>query len=411
MRMTALFALAVTLLAISGCAQLTTYNKTIDVEDRSVAIDAKQRVVYSKFRVSTDEKGVPRTASTIFGTTRNVGSRVICAEPSPDALAALAASNALSVNHPTGISGTASSGLAETAAAIGLRTQSIQLLRDSSYRICEAYANNAIDGQDLAALTRRAQSAMMGLIAIEQLTGPVVAQQVALSTAMGANTGRVSAVDLSAAKDGLVHRKDELDDAEKARTESHAANVQNLEKVQRLQADRAKAVKDDDQGQIAELDAQLKTAQELQAQSAKDLDEKESAAKIAKERLSSAESIVARLGDGVTGASAFTSTDFVAISKNNVTTTENLVSGVSNIVNQINASFFRDGCFSLLTDMVKNGDRYLKSLSPSFEATLHACDRFFQEDKDFFKAANQSGCPSDKCAAQAEVRQRTERDH
>ena len=57
--------------------------------------------------------------------------------------------------------------------AIGLRTQSIQLLRDAMYRICEAYWNDALDSESLIAMHRRFQNLMTGLLAIEQLTGAV----------------------------------------------------------------------------------------------------------------------------------------------------------------------------------------------------------------------------------------------
>jgi hypothetical protein len=113
--------------------------------------------------------------------------RVICTMPSPDALAAAAASGGISVDNGQGVSGGAVAALGESAASIGLRTQSIQLLRDAMFRMCEAHANGAIDDFELGIMMRRFQSSMVAILAIEQLTGAVVAPPVAVS-AVGEGT-------------------------------------------------------------------------------------------------------------------------------------------------------------------------------------------------------------------------------
>ena len=65
-----------------------------------------------------------------------------CAEPSPDAFAAYAASLGLGISAPTQGAASAAQALQSSAGSIGLRTQSITLMRDALYRMCEA-ANNA----------------------------------------------------------------------------------------------------------------------------------------------------------------------------------------------------------------------------------------------------------------------------
>ena len=163
--------------ALSGCANMLTVgrttllpsgtNKTVDSEGKSnldtssggiaVHLDAQQRAII------------------------HTGARY-CAEPSPDALAAYAASLGLGASVPGTGSGSASNALSSAAANIGLRTQSIQLMRDSLYRLCEASNNGRINESDMAMLLRRSQDLTAVVVAVEQLTGAVVAQQAAVTT-------------------------------------------------------------------------------------------------------------------------------------------------------------------------------------------------------------------------------------
>jgi len=105
---------------------------------------------------------------------------VTCAEPSPDALSAIAASQGLSVATPGGVNVGQSLSIAEAAGAIGLRTQSIQLMRDHMYRVCEAYSAGAFPSLTMALLHRRFQTTMVGILAIEQLTSVTRAPSIVL---------------------------------------------------------------------------------------------------------------------------------------------------------------------------------------------------------------------------------------
>ena len=76
-----------------------------------------------------------------------------CAEPSPDALQAYAASLGLSGTDPAKGAASLSGAQQSIAGGIGLRTQSITILRDALYRMCEAYNNGVLGdshGGDIA---------------------------------------------------------------------------------------------------------------------------------------------------------------------------------------------------------------------------------------------------------------------
>ena len=57
------------------------------------------------------------------------------------------------------------------------------------YRLCEGYASGALDDIGFARLQRRYQAIMLGLLAIEQLTGATVAKQAVLTGSSGAKLG------------------------------------------------------------------------------------------------------------------------------------------------------------------------------------------------------------------------------
>jgi hypothetical protein len=175
-------AIFVLLLAVllPGCASWTGYNKQRDFIDNQpsvVFIDAKQRAI-----ISNQASG---------SATQQQMLRRFCAEPSPDALSAFAASAGLNLSVPTKGDLGYSQAFSEGAASIGLRTQSIQLLRDVMFTNCEAFINGGITGFGLETMQRRFQSTMVAVLAIEQLTGAVKANQVALGGQAAANNAEV----------------------------------------------------------------------------------------------------------------------------------------------------------------------------------------------------------------------------
>ena len=181
-------------LLMTACANLTSIERRtkFGTGGKAIHLDAKQRVVLTK-----------------AVKLRSGGELLIaCAEPSPDALSALSASAAGAFRTPT--TGTASfaAALSEAAGSIGLRTQSIQLMRDALYRVCEAYYGRALNQAMLMQLHERYQDILVAILAIEQLTGAVVANQVILSGNTAANAS-VQLLDLQRKLDEMIARERE----------------------------------------------------------------------------------------------------------------------------------------------------------------------------------------------------------
>jgi hypothetical protein len=157
-------AAAVALLALGACVGEGHITEPFDLsKNQSLAVDAQQRVITNVALPAGQERA-----------------RVVCAEPSPDVMAAIAkslgAGIAATVTPPTG--GTAVDARAELArsygqklAQLGERTNTIQLLRDSLYRACEAYANGAITKTTYALLLSRYDSLAVTLAMGELAAG------------------------------------------------------------------------------------------------------------------------------------------------------------------------------------------------------------------------------------------------
>lgn len=174
------------LTVLSGCAYFNTAYRSFSVDDGSGAlIDIKQRAIIATRRIDPDNK-----TTDIAGHHHPKEKSIVCAEPSPDGLSAYAAELAGSMIFPHGESVKLASAFQEGSAFVGLRTQSIQLLRDGFYRLCEAYMNDAITKYEYDLLQRRYQKYMVALLAIEQLTGVVKAPAVTIDTQGYAEAGR-----------------------------------------------------------------------------------------------------------------------------------------------------------------------------------------------------------------------------
>jgi hypothetical protein len=179
MKLSTLFCLATVALALTGCANINTQSREFSGHQATAkTIDASQRALYSVNKTYSNSKGEPTKSWTAF-----------CAEPSPDALVAYASG----VGVTAEVAGKAlnlAASQTQAAASMGLRTQTIQLLRDGMYRLCESYASGAIDNDDMPLLQRRYQNMMIGLLAIEQITGPVIARQASLGSSSAAAIGK-----------------------------------------------------------------------------------------------------------------------------------------------------------------------------------------------------------------------------
>lgn len=138
-----------------------------------IAVDAKQRFVWTpSVPVSSGRVGESSLSAPIV-----TNRRIVCAEPSPDAVTAIASSIDASLRGAGTFSGGATAEaagkigntLSETVENIGERTQVIQLLRDSLYRACEAYSNGAIDEFGYSLILGQIDLFMLQLVAADSL--------------------------------------------------------------------------------------------------------------------------------------------------------------------------------------------------------------------------------------------------
>lgn len=184
-------AVGVLALALASC-QAGTF-RTFDLDDggTSHTMDASQRLL-----LVTSKGGIEGNR------------RVVCVEPSPDSLTSIAASAAVNGQAqiasnpgggPTGnAAANAAAAYSESAAYTGMRTQTVQLLRDGLYRACEAYMNGAIDQAQYNILLVNMSQLMVTLTAIDGLTGRPAAPAVILGASgatvhVGAD-GKIDAV-------------------------------------------------------------------------------------------------------------------------------------------------------------------------------------------------------------------------
>lgn len=180
---------------------------------------ANQKAVY---RAHDFGKGAildAKTRAVISKKDRWTEGQIVCAEPSPDALSAFAAEAAgsASVEEKINLSGAISS--QESAAYIGLRTQSIQLLRDALFRLCEGYANGAINGKQFELMARRYQRNMVVLLAVEQLTGTVRVPPITLSTTGSASAAQPIDLIIKAQGDAMQEKTEVSGKVKKLSTE------------------------------------------------------------------------------------------------------------------------------------------------------------------------------------------------
>lgn len=169
-------ALVVSLLTV-GCNTFKAtdgYSQLLDVQKRAILVGGNETIVTPK------ESGTIKTITNVK----------ICAEPSPDAMSASAFEAAAKGGVPSKVSVELSTALQESAAFVGLRTTSIQLLRDFGYRLCEAHLSGAITEPQYDLLMRRFQKNVVALLAIEQLTGPLKAPPVVLTAQGRAETSQ-----------------------------------------------------------------------------------------------------------------------------------------------------------------------------------------------------------------------------
>ncbi len=344
-RFRALIAVATTAAALlTGCAQPGPYTAALAVGPNvGVSIDAKQRVIFSH-NVPAPTRDHPEQS---FIAT--------CAEPSPDALTAIGVSNGLSLNLGAGPASKAidlSSAASESAAFIGLRTQSIQILRDQMYRLCEGYAGGAMDSAEFKAMQRRFQSTVMGLLAIEQLTGPVMASQALVLSSAQAHAG-------ASAGDAAVTSAQQAVDAQRQKVTTALQDLNT--KQAKVDADNKSISDNADQisaaSDTATIDSLKATGKTLQTQLQSDLtDVKNSKVQLTQEQdtLSQLQQDLAQ-AKSKSSASASSSGELQAAIRANAASTESLSQSVRQIVSDVNATYLRDECLELMARLTMKG--------------------------------------------------------
>lgn len=264
---------------------------------RVMFIDAKQRaltVVPATTTTTTTWLGAGKTTADSQQTVTNLR---VCAEPSPDALTAVATSASGKLDVESKINLAAAFSQAETAGSIGLRTQSIQLMRDVLFRVCEMYQSGALTPGAAETMVRRYQSSLVAILAIEQLTGTVKAAPIVLGS--GASTGAAKEVANLATK--TVAARDAADAADKelatATGEKGTADAALAAlKADKLEQDPAKM----DAARKADFDAKAKAVDDA----AKHVAAAQGPATAAKATLATYEKAIAALGGGDTSAVA-----------------------------------------------------------------------------------------------------------
>lgn len=185
----------------------------VDIRQRAVLVAPNER----------ETKTIDPKTNKVISITRQVNGVIVCAEPSPDAMAALAYELAVKGDVAQKAGGELSLGMQDSAAFTGLRTQSIQLLRDFGYRLCESHLSGAISADQYDLLMRRFQKNTVALLAIEQLTGAIKAPPIVL-TSQGSAEASKSLTEQRAVSEGIG---DQIAQLEKKKASLEKQKVDN----------------------------------------------------------------------------------------------------------------------------------------------------------------------------------------
>nr|WP_298118081.1 hypothetical protein [uncultured Pseudomonas sp.] len=147
---------------------------------------------------------------------------VVCPEASPDALTLIAGS--ISGETEAGVNLAAA--YSENGSNIGLRTHTIQILRDQLYAICQGYANRGLSAFAYQSLLARNQRNTVILMTIEQLTGVLKTPEVNITT-----TATADAASLTRQSEEIETLKEKYKAMDKASEEGKntAKNIAALE--------------------------------------------------------------------------------------------------------------------------------------------------------------------------------------
>jgi hypothetical protein len=237
-----------------------------------------------------------------------------------------------------------------------------------------------------AAMQRRYQSTMMGLIAIEQLTRPVVAGQALLTSAASSQAG-ASAGDAAVDKaqtqvttvgDAALTAKSELDKAI-ARDDKAQRDAQSLRS--NIAAEKAKKPVDD--ATVTSLTDKVPAAD-------REVSDARLALLDARRRDQNAELQVKRAEVALRDAQAKVTASTLAggalgaVAQATSETTKFLTRGVYDIVVEINRSYTKDACITLMVELARSSSSRAAraaatdGISKSLEAGLEVCQQVLQ---------------------------------
>ncbi len=325
-------------LLLSGCANFNTISRSTDLPGggKAIHLDSAQRLVYTNK----------------FG--------ALCAEPTPDALQSYAAGMGMGVGVTDKGSAALSNAFSANSASVGLHTQSITLMRDTLYRICEYSNSGNAAPMDVVQLLQRSQNLTLGVLAIEQLTGAVVARQAALSagaSSTSAATINDTEAQLEIAKKNEAAKKNELALAQEAEKKQKVA-LSTAQAALKVETD--KPVADQDKVKVAAMTATAKAEQLL-------LNEKSTATTDASAALAravaSAEAIGKMFSSAITAASAATTGNAQLVGSDghrNVDKDTALAlsaATVDIVKNIVDKTYITDTCMNFLTRNANNPDK------------------------------------------------------
>ena len=141
-------------LFLIGCTPYSHKKANLGNGVRTLALDASKRTIIAFERVD--------------------GKRFYCAEPSPDAMGTLAAAYAAALQGKSqGFESivTANGTISTDVKSMFSRSQGIQALRDGLYRLCEAYANGAIEEADYRQQTAALTATLNFVVPVEICAG------------------------------------------------------------------------------------------------------------------------------------------------------------------------------------------------------------------------------------------------
>lgn len=347
-------------------------------KSKSVFIDAKQRVV--TYIPATTVHYIKNKDGSNTTTTQT--SMRVCAEPSPDALTAIATSANGGLSAGDKFNFNAAFSRAETAASIGLRTQSIQLMRDVLYRMCEEYQSGALTPAGVETLQRRYQSSMVTILAIEQLTGVVRPPPVILGSETSRG-GAAAASDIlgqvSSAKKSLSTAQDKVAEA-KVNKETTQSALDGLLK---------------DGGEVApekmsvERKAKWQELKDANEKALSDLSAASDAQTAREDDLADAKTALAALGAGDSAASATGEFQQGESDRNSVETAQ-VAAAVQEIVSDtLNLGFLREACATMFVAMIEGRSAVEVTSNDSLSKDNFAdiCIKYGQTTADMAKAS------------------------